>query len=885
MQTQFKKPGSIILILLLLFGLSGFGQSVVISETPACDSNGTFTFVAYDSGFVSMYLYEAVSPYNHYPSQFSDTATFTNLRAGWYVLNVYYSTFTSSTLYAMPAVVNVSTTITNTVCPADTGSIVITASGGTGTYIYTCNGFATGPLISNLSGGVYNIIVTDGNGCFVSVLDTVVTISTNLNVSTIVTNTTCPADSGSIVTTVTSGTAPYYYTWNNGDSTSSISNLAGGVYSVTVIDSNGCSANLTDTVITTSSSMLVAITDSGLECHFILTALATGGRGTISYNWSDGATTAGMTGPADGITGLFSNSNYTVTATDSTGCADTASQVIPGFHISVTTTPTACDTTLYTGTATAIITGTGTPPYSFAWYEENSISLQQVLASTNQTITGLGITGSNSYGIILIVSDASGCDASNADNIGAVIQLDTLCYDHIIGYVFTDTNGTCTYNMGDPGYPAGNVIATAANGQTYYGNPDSTGYYDMEVPPGAYVVTVSLWSNSSCFTNTCVTAYNDTFNTTGLVSSGNNFAQSGTAFDLGIHMGHSPSLPGQNRNYWVYYYNWGDVAVANGTLTFIHDSNVVLVNVLPAYTSYNPATYTITWDIVNNLAPMVYLDMQHRVSMTFFIPDSLPLGSELTDYAHIAPTVGDCDTTNNSQFLTDFVTGAHDPNQKQVSPVGNLSATDTVLTYTIRFQNTGNEAASLVVITDTLSPNVNPATVQPGASSSPYTWKLSGNGILTFTFEPINLIDSAQSADSSQGFVMYTVQTKKNLPIGSQINNTAYIYFNVNPAIVTNTTTNLRTDSSTGIAQINSSNMTARVLPNPASDKARIEFEGATGIITIKVSDALGNIVANSNSAESYYTLNVEKLAAGIYFYAAEDANGNRVSGKISIVH
>jgi hypothetical protein len=79
--------------------------------------------------------------------------------------------------------------------------------------------------------------------------------------------------------------------------------------------------------------------------------------------------------------------------------------------------------------------------------------------------------------------------------------------------------------------------------------------------------------------------------------------------------------------------------------------------------------------------------------------------------------------------------------------------------------------------------------------------------------------------------------------------------------------------------------MTARVLPNPASDKARIEFEGATGIITIKVSDALGNIVANSNSAESYYTLNVEKLAAGIYFYAAEDANGNRVSGKISIVH
>ena len=953
MKTQFKKISSIALLLLLLFGLSGFGQAVITpSTTPACNNNGQVTFTI--SGGTSGYNFELVEltpQSNWYQGQTSPT--FTNLPAGNYQVYAFNGSDSATAFFTVSSVVNVTSVITNTVCPGNAGTIVTTTTGGSTPYSYHWANGATTANLTNLAGGIYYADVTDANGCFFQVTDTLIA-TTSAAVSISSSGPVC-TPTLTAVPTGTTGTITYY--WSNGASTSSISNLSNySNYAVTITDANGCSADQSTYVSATMlqvDTSISTVTNPGCQTLGSIAISMNNGTAPFSYLWSNGATTrtiaglavgqylvtvtdangctgstgfylvnqipfnsyigqaanptcgnsdgsitadANLNGNTSGFSYLWSNGStlqgltnipagtYTCTITDANSCSVEVGQSlvgIPGFTVSISTTTTACDTSLHTGSATAVISGIGTSPYSFIWTQFDYYTNTNTVISHSQTVSNLAV---NTY-LSVQVADANGCTYTQYGD-STLIQLDPSCYDHITGNVFVDANGNCTLDQGEQPVTYAYIVGTGTNGSSYYANPDANGFYDLQVFPGTYIVTANYYQ-SNCNVNSCTSSYSATFNTTGQVSSGNNFSIGNgiPTFDLGVHMGYEGSAPGQQREYWVYYYNWGLTSVASGVLTFVHDPNITLVNTTPAYTSYDAASHTITWDINNNLAPMQWLDPQHQVIMYFDIPSSLSLGTPLTAAASITPVVNDCDPSNNSQYLTDIVSASHDPNEKEVSPAGNLTASDTVLTYTIRFQNDGNAPANLIVITDTLSPNVDPSTVQPGASSAPYTFKITGNGILTFTFTDINLIDSVHNVDSSKGFVMYTIKTKRNLVLGTQINNTAYIYFDANPAVVTNTTQSLRSNWPTGITKITTSAMKAQVLPNPASDKARIEFEGATGNIELKITDALGNVIAKNNSSDAYYTFNVEKLSAGIYFYTAEDANGNRASGKISIVH
>ena len=953
MKTQFKKLSGTLLLLLLLFGLTGSGQTIITpAVTASCQTNTgavTFTVTNGTGGPYTFYLGELSPPYTSHQGQSSPT--FTNLAPGEYQVYLLGSNDSATAIFTIPSVVNVTKVETNTPCPATTGSIVTTTTGGTGSYTYHWSNGATTANLSNLGGGVFNLTVTDGNGCVADIEDTIYATSamtimitpggsscnpiltalatggtgsvtygwsnqatsaaiTNLtsNVTytvtafdangctatnsytptitplrvdsntSVVNNPSCTANSGSIAINMNNGTAPFSYLWTNGATTGTISGLASGQYEVTVTDVNGCSGTGWFDLNYQSTINLYITQEIDPNCGQSNGSLSVNNAGVgVTYVWSNGGTSLTISNLAAGT--------YNVTASSTDGCTATTGYSItgiPGFSVSVTSTPTACDTSLHTGSITAIVTGTGVAPYSFVWTNHDWNNGTNTVIGTTQTVSNLGI--SNGY-ISLVVTDAIGCTTSRSDT--AWIHLDPSCFDHITGNVFNDANGNCTLDAGETGISNATIIVSGSNGSTYFGNPDSSGFYDVQVLPGTYLTTINFWNNGACTLNACTSSYTSTFTTTGQISSGNNFGlNSGAAtFDLGVHMGYQGSAPGQSREYWVYYYNYGQTSVANGTLTFVHDPNITLTSTTPAYTSYDAATYTITWDIVNNLGPMQGLDEAHRVIMYFDIPNTVTLGTELTAQAGLLPVANDCDPTNNYQSLTDVVSASHDPNHKEVSPSGNLSAADSVLTYTIRFQNTGNAAASLVVISDTLSPNVDPASVQPGASSSPYTWKLSGNGILTFTFEPINLVDSSQSVAGSEGFVMYTIKTKPNLPLGTQINNTAYIYFDANQPVVTNTTTSLRSNNPTGIHSITGGGaMTSQVIPNPVHNQARIEFGGSTGLISIKLVDELGNVIATGNFDNQYYTLDAEKLASGIYFYTAKDAAGNVATGKISVV-
>jgi uncharacterized repeat protein (TIGR01451 family) len=156
---------------------------------------------------------------------------------------------------------------------------------------------------------------------------------------------------------------------------------------------------------------------------------------------------------------------------------------------------------------------------------------------------------------------------------------------------------------------------------------------------------------------------------------------------------------------------------------------------------------------------------------------------------------GDYNPANASLTHCFVVTGSYDPNDKAAFPVGYIDINGgRWLTYTVRFQNTGTAAAEHIYVIDTLDASLDLSTFQLLAySHQPYVQVLEG-GIARFNFPNINLPDSNSNEPASHGFIQYKIKFLNGLPAGTQIQNTAYIHFDFNPPVVTNTTVNTLID-------------------------------------------------------------------------------------------
>jgi uncharacterized repeat protein (TIGR01451 family) len=143
--------------------------------------------------------------------------------------------------------------------------------------------------------------------------------------------------------------------------------------------------------------------------------------------------------------------------------------------------------------------------------------------------------------------------------------------------------------------------------------------------------------------------------------------------------------------------------------------------------------------------------------------------------------------------LSEELTCAYDPNDKQVFPEGyseeHYIANDTLLEYLVRFQNTGNAPAIDVIVRDTLDQHLDLSSFQLVANShSVYTTVYPDSREVEFYFQDIMLPDSVNNEPESHGFVSFTVRPEPELPLLTELNNTAAIYFDNNPPIITNTT-------------------------------------------------------------------------------------------------
>ena len=169
------------------------------------------------------------------------------------------------------------------------------------------------------------------------------------------------------------------------------------------------------------------------------------------------------------------------------------------------------------------------------------------------------------------------------------------------------------------------------------------------------------------------------------------------------------------------------------------------------------------------------------------------IGEYITSHARIYGYYEGEQVAYGEQELTMEVACAYDPNDKQAFPLGYTDEhwllPETEQEFLVRFQNTGNAPAQDVRIQDTIDVNFDLSTLKIVANShSVMTSINSETRVVDFFFENIQLPDSVNNEPDSHGLISYKITPHANLPVGTELNNTAFIYFDNNEAVVTNTT-------------------------------------------------------------------------------------------------
>lgn len=328
---------------------------------------------------------------------------------------------------------------------------------------------------------------------------------------------------------------------------------------------------------------------------------------------------------------------------------------------------------------------------------------------------------------------------------------------------------------------------------------------------------------------------------------------------------------------WIGYYqnttayvkiswgNYGPNAPGPYTLTFTFPAGVTVNTSTINTPGYTISGNTITWNLNSNLNSFSNLDI-----ITFNVPSGIASGTQHFFTSTIAPTgnTTDCYTTNNNGSLLQIVGNSYDPNDKNVEKTSNYMAspyaveeidvnTDDVLTYTIRFQNTGNAPAQNVYIIDTLDSELDWSSFTAVQNSHPMQVVDLGNGIRRFEFNNIWLSDSTTNEAASHGHLVYRIKENPGNVIGSEITNTAHIYFDWNAPIVTNTTYNVNTYLET----IDEVGFNSSVFPNPTNSMVTVQVPGN---FEFQLLDLQGrNLI--SGKAESYLDLNLSSYSSGNY--------------------
>jgi PKD repeat protein len=375
---------------------------------------------------------------------------------------------------------NATITSQNLACPGlSTGSATFTPADPSFTYLWNDpTAVQTTATATNLAAGNYSVHVTDAFGCDTT-LSTVISAPAAITISNLaVTHENCAGNGdGSITATVTGGTAPYHYTWSNGDTTA-VTHVGAGTYSLSVTDANGCTPATGSATVNALGQPNVAHAGADIIRCFSQLPVQLNGSVTnaTSGSWSGGNGTfsnAGLT-PTYMPTAAEINANavdLVLTTSGNTGCPsanDTVHVVLPtSFFGSGITPQNALCHAAATGSATF---SPNDPTFTYLWS-----AAAQSSATANNLAAG-------NYS--LHVTDAFGCDTTLATVISAPAAI-------------TITNLAVTHEN-CAGNDDGSITATVTGGTSPYHYSWSNGDTTAVTHVGAGTYSLSVTDANGC---------------------------------------------------------------------------------------------------------------------------------------------------------------------------------------------------------------------------------------------------------------------------------------------------------------------------------------------------------------------------------------------------
>jgi subtilisin-like proprotein convertase family protein len=520
-------------------GTLQINNSILVNET--CSSaNGSIELSVSGS-----------SPITYSWSNGATTASISDLVAGTYTITITQGN--GCALVDSFVIVNetndvelISSVVTDESCGDGTGSINIVTSGGGGNLNYIWSNGFTAQNISGLAAGEYTVVISDGSECDLIETFTVNNLTGTFAVTEIVTPELCGTSNGSINLTITGGNAPYTILWSNNASSEDLLNVPAGVYTVNIVDDNGCSfigsyevlSNTTNGLATTA-----AITnDNCTNGTGAINLSVTGGNAPYQYNWSNGATVQDINGLDYGT--------YTVQVTDALGCSVTSSYNVSSVGniqpSSAVITSATCSNS--NGAINVSFSGPGAAPTVYLW-------------SNGATTQDLSNIPAGTYWLQYTTFTGPG---------GGCTEVDTFVVNALQGTFAIDSidvlHAVCSQNNGSLEV----FVSGGTPGYTYSWSNGSTTSMISGLSPGTYSVSVSDQGGCTVTSSASISNFTYGFGVSSAIVADENCGDNLGAIDLTISGGVTP-----------YTYSWSNGAttedlsgLSSGTYTVsVSDAN------------------------------------------------------------------------------------------------------------------------------------------------------------------------------------------------------------------------------------------------------------------------------------------------------------------------
>ena len=469
--------------------IQGNISNVLCSNT----STGIISILA--TGGTPVYQYFWLPPVN------STTSVASNLPAGTYTVVVTDSwncTSSANFVVTEPSPIEIYVSTQSAHCGLNNGTATIDSIlGGTPGFSYLWSpGNMNTTTVTDLSSGIYQLIVTDANNCTIVQQVPIGQILGPDMIQLTKTDVSCYGYfDGTATANPVGGQPPYQFLWNNGQNTATAVNLGAGIYTVTVTDANGCT-KANSVQISQPNPIIPIANGSDTICvgnfSVNITANAIGGTPPYTFIWSG----PGLSNPNSQVQLVSpdTTSNYFVNVYDANGCASAnpasvTVYVYPPITASISNDVIICKGDFYSINVLAL---GGKPPYTYVW--NNGMGNPNVVSPTNTTtyiVSVYDVCGTPPAidSMTITVKDPPHIIRDPRFQKGCVpLDVDFDCLIDPFSYPVT-----YSWNFGDP-----------SSGVFNYSN-DSTPSHTYSVP-GNYNVTLTVTSSFGC--QTTLTYYN-----------------------------------------------------------------------------------------------------------------------------------------------------------------------------------------------------------------------------------------------------------------------------------------------------------------------------------------------------------------------------------------